>query len=1272
MRILIILLGLFIFPLNAQFVQVGDGSYLGTFAGPMRVSLNTRTYQSKYAYIFPKSVLGNMQNGDSITSLEFMRTDGDTLKQSRMRMWLVNTNRPDLGATGVQFSQEIASATLVHDDNPQKYFGRDEKFYRLPFSKPYVYDSLSGENLLLLVFYEQKDTFKAGVSFYFEGSATVNGYGSQQTQFSAGTWASDTLNNITEYHPTIIFNYPRKDVDLLVRGTYTLGKIPLPLGNPDSVKSYIRNVGKKDVFAMKMYTYTKGFNKQKDSFYITLPSGNEKFFEAPSLLPSKVGLDTVVVESSDKVVSNNIAVSYRLGNENMYSYRDVTLTPAPGGIGFNGAQGDFVARFQSNKSKYINQISVAFGASGRLFRVGIWAYDSLKARPGKLIYQSDSLKSVSGTYILDLKTPVKVEGSFFVGVRQLDLNNVAFGYQMEQPVRPQTFFYASPLGDTNWVDFHPNAPYKFIIEPRLQADYDYRAVFAKLPKDTFDILSKDTVAPVVSVKNVGALTSLDSVEITCEIRGLNVLHYKKTIKDTLSAGITRQYTLPKEFVPKEFGEHRLLFYVKHKSDRINDNDTFRSLFYVGVTKDVQVKTVYSPTSNSLYIYKVDTMQPLIEIINLGYDNTPNFDAYCQIIKNKKILYSARINQSLPRFQTKLLVFPTYKCEDTGKLTVLLFTRMTGDRNPSNDTQVRYIIVYKKTDFVADSILSPVLDQSYTQGTTHTFKARIVNDGVLQLGKPRVVVKVFGPTGSKIYEDSTSRDIDGNSSILTTMPRTLKTTAKGKYRVWLGSNTTHDIYPENDSLSGVFFVGYPVDFYLDKVDLADTLTNTSTGYAFNFNAGNRGYENAQNKVEVRCEISRKGTVWHSEDISVLLDTSSYKTFAFLKKFRPLFTGEYQLKAFVKHPNDVLRGNDTFTKKVWVLVGKDALVTDVLNISESEIKYQPTRLDTLKFTIQNQGVDNMTEVQIFAKVFKKGQSIFENFKTVDLNASEQKTVEFLPALGNLDTATYKIVAYTSSLDDQNIFNDSFIRIFYVRRTSDLRLIMLDSPSVNEQYKTNLPMRPRVLLMNTGQDSTIRDIKMDLKIRVQGNITPVYESQLSLNELLPQQDATVFAMQDFTPSQQGAYEFEVFAVNNMDLWPANDTLRGNFNISVNAISQLNNPIKYLVYPNPVRNGNLVLKTDVQLTDLIITDVLGRNLAFSVTGFDRFGGWDSAVDWNSQMRNNDADNSNQSSISSKAIRLNQEMKIKIHSIEKSGVVYLKLISENGSVSVPLILEMN
>lgn len=126
---------------------------------------------------------------------------------------------------------------------------------------------------------------------------------------------------------------------------YTLGKIPLPLGKPDSVQALVRNVGKKTLSAFRVYTKSIGYNKQRDSFQVSLLPGEETFVNVPSLNPLNGGLDSIYVTCNDKNNSNNSGVSYRLGNPNVYSYRDVTLSPAPGGIGFNGTTGDFVARF---------------------------------------------------------------------------------------------------------------------------------------------------------------------------------------------------------------------------------------------------------------------------------------------------------------------------------------------------------------------------------------------------------------------------------------------------------------------------------------------------------------------------------------------------------------------------------------------------------------------------------------------------------------------------------------------------------------------------------------------------------------------------------------------------------------------------------------------------------------------------------------------------------------------------------------------------------------
>ena len=113
-----------------------------------------------------------------------------------------------------------------------------------------------------------------------------------------------------------------------------------------------------------------------------------------------------------------------------------------------------------------------------------------------------------------------------------------------------------------------------------------------------------------------------------------------------------------------------------------------------------------------------------------------------------------------------------------------------------------------------------------------------------------------------------------------------------------------------------------------------------------------------------------------------------------------------------------------------------------------------------------------------------------------------------------------------------------------------------------------------MNTGQDSAVRNIQMNLQIWIQGNVTPVYQSQLSLNELLPQQDATVFAMEDFTPNQQGSYRFEIYAVNNSDLWPNNDTIKGTFDVVVNSVNSMLK-IPYQVYPNPTFNQTFSIKS-------------------------------------------------------------------------------------------------
>jgi len=212
MSIRSIALSVFIFlsgEIYSQFVQIGDGSYLGTVAGPVITRNNMADYQSKYAYIFPKSVLKNMKHGDSINSLSFMRSDGDAFNGNcSLRIWLNNTSLADWGADPISFQQQTGSGIEVYYNHPKTHIGIDDQFYKIPFDKPYFFDSTKGNNLALMVLYEQFDTIKGSVSFYFEGSNTVSGYYSPQVRYSIGITADDSLRNATEYHPTIRFTFP--------------------------------------------------------------------------------------------------------------------------------------------------------------------------------------------------------------------------------------------------------------------------------------------------------------------------------------------------------------------------------------------------------------------------------------------------------------------------------------------------------------------------------------------------------------------------------------------------------------------------------------------------------------------------------------------------------------------------------------------------------------------------------------------------------------------------------------------------------------------------------------------------------------------------------------------------------------------------------------------------------------------------------------------------------------------------------------------------------
>jgi len=1189
MSIRSIALGVFIFlfgEAHSQFVQIGNGSYIGTVGGPVITRNTLADYQSKYAYIFPQGVLGNMQHGDTLTSLSFRRIDGASFDGNcSMQIWLNNINISDWGGSPISFQKEIDSAFEVYHNHPKTHIGPDDRFYKIPFDQPYVYDSTIGKNLALMVYYEQFDTIKGSIRFYFEGSNSVSGYYSPQVRYSVGITADDSLRNATEYHPSIRFSFPREDQDVDVRKVYTLGKIPVPLGNPDSVKVLIRNVGKQDLLSHKLYTYSKGANQQKDSFYINLSKEQEQIVNVPSLYPTNKGTDTVYVQSSDKNTSNNEGYAIRLANENIYSYRDITLPPAAGGIGFNGSQGDFVARFNSNKPKNLNQISVAFSGSGRLFKLGIWNHDTVMSKPNQLVWESDSLITKGGTYIYDMPKQVRVEGNFYVGVRQLDLNNVAFGYQMEQPVRPKTFFYAVPLGDTNWVDFSPDAPYKFIIEPRLQADYDLVALDVNLPKDTFNIHDLDTVGPTARIGNIGVNDITDSVRIRCIIKGPNVLHYDESVYDTLSSGLSRSFNFPKNFAPWEYGVHTLTLIVSHRLDQVIDNDTIVKTFVVGSRKDVTIRTAY-PSGSSTFVARMDTLQPISTIMNIAFANSGNFNVVSEIWLSDSLRSTEKQTIQLGPQGSQILVWKTYPCNDTGRLKWIVYTDLLGDEYTPNDSAIFTAFVYKQIDVVAEKIKSPDTTTIYKTEENIDVIAQIYNEGVLRADQVNAMFQIVNNSGTLVYWDSLKKDVNGRGPQTFSFSKKYKPTQKGKYtsRLWIADSM--DLYRENDSLQGVFYVGRPTDYFVDSISLPTTTSTDPAGKIWSVNVGNLGYDTTTGKAQVTAQIYRNQTQWFDETIDISVLPDSKETAFFTKPFKPLFTGKYEVMVVIKHPEDINNLNDTVWKTVNVQIGKDVLVDAISRPDQNEVFYINDWVDSSTITIRNQGLDALSDIRVFTKwVFEKAV-LFQSLDTFDLNSDSSWSKTLPTEVEFITPGKGYYLTWVEHLDDEDRRNDTLIRYYEVRSKRDLNVYFIDSPSNGMDYKTNTKLYPVVSLTNSGMDSIVNSGTLVLEIEKNGEAW--YSESMPSPLLNPGDSVKVQATQVLYFEEEGVYELRCFAENNQDENPQNDTLQFTITVKLNSLGGDFKSI--MAFPNPATKGELLLMNAGKLEQATLLDALGK----------------------------------------------------------------------------------
>ncbi len=1199
LKYLLFFIVLFPFISYSQIIQLGNGvNGFSNTSGPANTGTATNT-ASRYAYIFPEQLLNGLKHGDSIRSIEFHRNGGDSLTGScEMKIYFRNSANSTFGTGFLNWNNRIAATRMekVYDKDPIKDIGRKTGWVKFDFSTPYFYDTTFGKNIELLVEYKTNNSQNATIFWSYD----YNGINNNLIKFSrvVGT-LPDSFNSTTVFHPDIRFYFPRPNyLDAKVNYVYSLGKLPVPIGNPDTIKALIHNLSLSSR-NIKIYLESKGANNLKDSGIYSFNSMQEKLINLPLLYPTNKGMDTLTVRiDNDSNNNNNTFTVYRLATLNIYSYRDVTR-PIAGGIGFNGATGDFVAKFYVDTIKKINQISVNFSGVGRKFKLGIWSVNSQTGLPDTLTWQSDTLTSAV-QFVTPVLPAVQVKGHYFVGVRQIETVNVAFGYQPEEPVREKTFVYTSPTGSSNWTDFYPSAPYKFAIEPRIQAFNDVAPLKVVEPKDTISFVTVKTMAPKASIINYGSNNQTTAFSTTYQIRRFNTVVYNSTRSDTLSSGLRRTLVFDSTFLPTVPGDYSVSVFTRLANDELKDNDTLRYTIVVANFKDVGPSTLFEPYPGNEYEQFIDTIFPTVIIQNYGLDNQGPFNVKVKLYDSaKNVVYVDNQSFTLTSLNNIIGYFKPFPCSIKGKYTSEVYTELATDTRTKNDTLRSYFSIIRSNDVAITEVYYPTNNQVISIGSASK--------------RPSVKMENLGdynqsddfPTYCKIYyKDSLVYYDSALINSFRSIPATLNfkffsPTLLGYYKMVTYTNLETDQYRKNDTITINFSYGLPDDVQMLSITpINGSLIELNSVYKPQATIKNNGIFNQNTPFNVVFNVLKNNTLIYQSIKSTTLNINESKTINFDSTLKISESGVYDVIAYTNLSNDFLKNNDTILANYFTKITYNYTISEIEFPKNNDSLLLNTQIINPKVIVQKTGdsfsssptwvyieISDLVSQNI---VFKDSlqQTISQEFTTYIFN-------DFGPTTVN---SKYEIFAYCKNNDDNIAKDDSAKNKFLYHIFYDLESRQVIKPHFENINHNATPFQPKYRFHNYGSKKS-ENVKVILTITQTfgQNLGVVYQDSITYSEVNPLSVNNDSMVKLFNPSQAGigSYETKLEIISSNDQVSTNNIFIGSFAIiqNTNVLTIQNQNLK--IYPNPTHSSLFISSENKEtLGKIIIFDLSGKTV--------------------------------------------------------------------------------
>jgi len=1141
---------------QAQTITIGTFGFSTTdFYGPLRATGAADTAYSRFAYIYNEQAIDGLKHGDTITAFSFMKMFNDRIRYSPNFKIFVRMSIPaDFGTGPLNWTSESKATGMVkvYDGDPGQSVTTKDGWTVFKFSTPYVVDtSLGRVNLEILTEYQQERKESLIPWVYQTDFHTPAFVSNNETKYQSGTgFAPDTVRNSNIRKPYLKIHIPRHDTSLRVNHIFALGKAPVLMNTADTIKAWVENEGKKTLYNHPVYVKVSGANKHLDTVYIdSLKPYEERliyFGNHDSM--DRTGGETINVHfDQDKYPTGDSLKQDRSVNYNVYSHVDHTKPYGPGGIGFNGSDGDFVAKFYVDSIQYMNQIKVDFSRLNSTFKLGVWSMDST-GRPGKELYMSDTLYSIIGTNILNLTPKVKIDTAFFVGIRQVGTSNVAFRYQLETPLRPHTFYYTVPAGGTQWVEFNAYTTNFIVgIQPRIQVANDVGVTAIRKPRlsDTIEY-STDSIAPIATVINYGYADQKIPFDVVCEVENeYGQIIYKSTKTITIKAEDTLQVEFDSSLNFRYVRNNTIRVYTKLFNDRVRDNDTLTRSYYVGILHDVYAEGFFSPVDDEQYRLNTDYVKPVARIVNNGIRDKTGIYVTVEALKDSISIYSQTKVVNIAAEGSMIVPFDSFVLSREGRVQVRVYVHNIIDSFPINDTARVFVNVVKSDDIGLLSIIRPKDSSVYHRKDRFTPFLNVRNLGSEDQDSVSIICTITDMDGKVWYKDTSTKKYTFFSTTQEIFDEFTVIDSNMFYDVVFIVHNVGDQDASNDTLRSRIQGRSRFDLGLQAI-VAPTpgqkLSYNSTGNNPNIKIHNFGTDPipASNYIWIEVEeVATGSTYLDSALIPFSIPGDSTFDFNFTKGLLTDKLGDFMLKAWCAVPNDLEQRNDTLRTAFSVEADYSIALVEVLEPTDSQHFEQNVSTIRPSIKIRNSGlkdIDQETPINLFV-TFNKAIVRDETIKLSNLGAGRDTTLNFTSYLAGL-RGEYKWRVGLNNPTDQISTDDTLAGVYFVGKENDIKAYRLTFPTTDTVLIANEPYAMKAEFINLGDSDQTTLFSVSMQIFDNGNM--VYNSNSSTQATAGDTfEVTLTAA--FTPIKKTTYDYLVFSLLGTDQDKTNDTIQG-----------------------------------------------------------------------------------------------------------------------------------